>query len=354
NSVISSISEEKAFVVARIVADRWLQKVFDEAGPLFLDGKVELDLRREYITPTLAAICNHWFGIPDSLLLPNPARGNFVDPGGWSWEPAGARKPLCPGDYMATSRYCFYPDPVPRVQAYGREQGQALRKAVREYFDKFRPSGLSAELTKAVAELKDSNGKFVYPTNDELARTIIGIMTGFLPPADGSLRWTFYEWLEEKTLWRVQQDLQPGSPASAYARANLAVRPSLEQAMQKRPSPDLLWRTATRDHGLGGVDVRTDDKVVIGIVSALAEDAAANVTDVYPIFGGDRGAPGAPLHACPAHKAAMGTMLGIISALLERCRIEALPAPLLVKLTDLMPKAPPPPATPSPPTPPSS
>lgn len=131
---------------------------------------------------------------------------------------------------------------------------------------------------------------------------------------------------------RVQHDLTAWPSDDPFDRADRALRPWLERAMQKRPAPDLLWRTATRDHRLGNVDVAADDRVFVGIVSALAEDAAAGITDVCPIFGGDRGAPDAPLHACPAYKAAMGTMLGIISVLLENFRIEPLPAPLLVRL----------------------
>jgi hypothetical protein len=81
--------------------------------------------------------------------------------------------------------------------------------------------------------------------------------------------------------------------------------------------------------------------VFIGIVSALAEDAANGVLDTAPIFGGRR-EPGehSPLHACPAYKAAMGTMLGMISGLLVAGRIEALPAPLLIKLSEPTPPGP--------------
>jgi Dyp-type peroxidase family len=337
NGPIFDISREAAFAVARSVANQYLAKVRALATPLFSGGPAEIDLRREFITSVLAGICTHYFGIPDMPDPKNPRRSDFVDPGGWSWTPAEERHPHCPGDFMATSRYCFYPDPVPRVQAYGQAQGRALRVAVGQYLDAARQPGrkLPGELSEAIANLASPEGGLAYPTNDELARTIIGVMTGFLPPADGCMRWALYEWIQEKTLWRVQQDLLSHPSDDAYVRAEEKLRPWLERAMQKRPAPDLLWRTANRGHELGGVAVAEGERIFISIVSAMAEDAAAGITDVYPVFGGNRAPPDGskpPLHACPAYKAAMGTMLGMLSALLESGRIETLPAPLLVKL----------------------
>jgi cytochrome P450 len=315
------------------VANLYLKEVHKVAPP-FPDKLPEIDLRREFITGVLAGICNYWFGIPDSA---DPELSKYVDPRGWGWQPATERRPRCPGDFMATSRYCFYPDPVPAVQAYGQAQGQALRFAVRNYLDAMRGPGktLPGTLSEVISNLPAPGGGLAYPTNDELARTIIGVMTGFLPPADGCMRWALYEWIQEKTLWRIQQDLLSHPSDDPFERASQALRPWLERAMQKRPAPDLLWRTANRDHQVGGETVAAGERIVIGIVSALAEDAASGMTDVYPIFGGNRepvDGTTPPVHACPAYKAAMGTMLGMLSALLESGRIESLPAPLLVKL----------------------
>ena len=255
--------------------------------------------------------------------------------------------PSCPGDYMATSRYCFYPDPAPAVQAYGQAQGQALRVAVRSRFQKLRGDGWSPKAKLALAMSHH------YPQDDHMARTLIGVMTGFLPPTDGSLRWTLYEWLEEKTYWRIQHAFLTAPGASAYERAKAAIDDPLKRAMQKRPSPDLLWRTATADHKLGGIDVHDGDKMIIGIVSAMAEDVTHGRTNVYPVFGGFRQPAGhpnpGPLHACPAYKFAMGTMLGMLSVLFEAFEVKAMPAPLLVEIKPRLPQpAPPPPAPPQP------
>lgn len=328
NPVIYAISEERAFAVARQCAAAWMQAALGEIGKVEPKLKaLEIDLRRHFITPVLGLVCNAWFDIPDDR---RPGAGKFVNLDGWSWTHVDARKPTCPGDYMATSRYCFYPDPAPAVQAYGQAQGKALRTAVRSRFQKLRSDGFppSAPLALALSKL--------YPDDDHMARTLIGVMTGFLPPTDGSLRWSLYEWLEEKTYWRIQHAYLTGAGGSEYERAKEAIEDPLKRAMQKRPSPDLLWRTAKSDHMLGGVEVREGDKMIIGIVSAMAQDVASGVTDVYPVFGGrrrpaDAADPG-PLHACPAYKFAMGTMLGMLSVLFDGLELRALPAPLLVEI----------------------
>ena len=172
---------------------------------------------------------------------------------------------------MAPSRFCFYPDPVQRVQSYGKQHGQALKAAVAGYLteklDAARVKTLPGKLSDAIAKLKDAEGNFVYDNNDELASTIIGVMTGFLPPADGCLRWALYEWIQEKTLWRVQQDLLSYKSDDPYERAEKALRPWLERAIQKRPAPDILWRTVTGDDQLGNENVSEGDRIVIGLVS---------------------------------------------------------------------------------------
>ena len=96
----------------------------------------------------------------------------------------------------------------------------------------------------------------------------------------------------------------------------------------------MLWRTSVKNHKLGNVRVDEGDRVFIGIVSAMAEDVEAGVTDVDPVFGGrhDPESDTAPLHACPAYRFAIGTMLGILGALMDQHRVEALPAPLLVRI----------------------
>lgn len=108
---------------------------------------------------------------------------------------------------------------------------------------------------------------------------------------------------------------------------------------------------------MGPAEAQAGDMVVVSLASvsqcALGQDATgASAIDV--IFGGRRRAgsqgyvigddgavrpdPGAsnaePVHACPAQAMAMGGMQGILAALLETGRIEALPASLILRISD--------------------
>jgi hypothetical protein len=161
-------------------------------------------------------------------------------------------------------------------------------------------------------------------------------MMGMLPPVDGNLRGGLNSWLKDKTLWRVQRALL-AAEGGAFARAKSALEAPLRQVMQKYPAPDMVWRTATKNHKLGGLKIKKDERLFVGIVSATLQDRAAGGHDVYPIFGGNRrpkdGGP-RPRHACPAHRMAMGTLMGILTALLDKGSIEPLTAPLMIDLVD--------------------
>lgn len=331
NGALMEIGAEEAFKLSYGLGQKALEKAFSIFCVLFGERAGDFDLRREYITPILARVCSYWFGVPDdpraAVSGSDGCAPHHVDAGGWSWLPPGERKPRCPGDFMSTSRYCFYPDPAPAVVDYGQRQGQALRAAVTAHFQDLRRRGKDpyAPIAKLLTRM--------FSSDDEIARTIIGVMTGFLPPTDASLRWTLYDWLEERTLWRHQHSFL-AAEGSPYERARDTLMEPLIRAMQKRPQPDMLWRTAVRDHALGGLRVQEGDRLFVSITSATAEDMAAGIASAYPVFGGDRRDDPHPLHACPAYQAAMGTMLGMIAALLEKGRIETLPGPLLVKLSD--------------------
>jgi hypothetical protein len=89
--------------------------------------------------------------------------------------------------------------------------------------------------------------------------------------------------------------------------------------MQLRPMPELVWRTVApgKTHALGPVEVRPGDRIVVAIVSAMQQKLAAGAADVFPVFGGDRGAATAPLHACPGYAVGMGLLLGTVCAMLQ-------------------------------------
>jgi hypothetical protein len=181
---------------------------------------------------------------------------------------------------------------------------------------------------------------------------------------DGNLRGILLEWLTERTLWRHQAGLRRilgDTPAYAdFTKARQILYGPISQAMCKRPAPDLLYRTATDYEKQTGkpivlrayngdsksdVHVREGDLVVASLVSAAQRSLAHKSTpdgDVSIVFGGRRRTAWQagrtnidyPVHACPAKDMAMGAIMGIMAALLDAGRIQALPASLIVRISD--------------------
>jgi len=149
---------------------------------------------------------------------------------------------------------------------------------------------------------------------------LLGALIGFLPTVEGNLRQSLNEWLLDGSFWSLRASLPPAIPIGAPIPP--AVLLALRRSMMLRPSPEVVWRQATRDHALGPVAVRTGEKVVVAIVSATHERLEADQVDEGMVFGGWRGSVPAgtpvPTHACPGHDMAMGTLCGILTALLER------------------------------------
>ena len=193
-------------------------------------------------------------------------------------------------------------------------------------------------------------------------------MIGAIPPMDGNLRGVLLEWLTERTLWRHQAALRrafcDGRADSKFTLARDVLFRPISQALCKRPAPDLLYRTVTnpdsdpvffksRDkEGEIRIPANERDLVVTSLVSASQEtlrpkrglDGILKTPDgdVSIIFGGRRRAPydprirniKYPVHACPAREMALGAIMGIMAALLDAGRIQALPASLIVRISD--------------------
>jgi Dyp-type peroxidase family len=348
NAAILAVGRAEAFAVAHKAAGTVLARLRQAVGQIsdamLTPYPAEFDLRRDFIAPTLALICKAWFGLPDlpgedELKADPVARERFVQAGDWSFVAPKDRLPRCPGDYMAPSRYCFYPDPTETIIAYGQAHGQALHTAAMAYLEGLRPGGASttpppASESRPPGPLTQALMAAIPDDNDLLARTLIGTMTGALPPIDGNLRAILYEWLKEKTLWRFQRTLfsAPPAPGALLDWAAAHLEAPMKAAMQKRPAPDLLWRTVLKPHRLGDVDLEKGDRVILSVVSATLEKQNAGDDDVAAVFGGRRQMEPHPVHACPAYDMAMGTMLGVLTALLRAGEIQALPQPFLVRL----------------------
>ena len=248
----------------------------------------------------------------------------------------------CPYHTLAPSRFIFSsPRPRDTVKKAGSALGAALRSRIHElaqqkdregvWPDELPVDGISREVWKASMEPGAHGSSAI--NHDLFARMMVGVLEGFLPTVYGNVLKILHLWLTDGTFWRVQQDLLVTHlTGDKYHRATLAVLPAMRAAMQTRPVPDIIHRTATRRARLGDVEVDEGDRIVLSIASVVQELAEKKQDDVYPVFGGNREETNAPTHACPGYKMGLGATLGILTAVLEAGEFAPNPAPLVVEL----------------------
>jgi Dyp-type peroxidase family len=326
NEAIQRIEEADGFACAHTAAGAAIDRFVAEAERIARsDARARWDVTldfRDLVDRALAALCEQWFGLSSDEAGPFMA-GGFD----WNWQPG--QPALYPGHFTAPSRYAFQPSPGPAVEALAVLHGNALRRSMRSFIASGRDR-ITAPVTRAV--LDD------VADDDAAARTIVGAMMGFLPPADGGLRRVFNEWTRDGTLWQLRAR---AAPLETWDRASKVLLDPLRRTMQARPAPEQIWRTVLRSHRLGRsrsaqVAVRPGDRLILALASATQQrlESPGPAADVSPIFGGVRdGAAGQPTHACPGYKAAMGAMVGVLAALLGRTEdLRPGPAPGTVTL----------------------
>lgn len=272
-----------------------------------LDWRLQFEVR-ELLDHLLGRLCIDWFGIRP---------GQEFDCGGLDQAAGASDKPRNPGHFASPSRYFFQPRPSIDVKRIGEAHGQALRRAMQDLLQskdpKVQKALRAAPLTRAVLANPLAAQDAGYA-----ARTAIGVVMGFVPTVDGTLRRALGEWLREGLFWR----LRGARPALATcSEAMESIGGHLVRAMQLRAAPELLWRTACVDHELGSgkhaVHVKAGDRMVAGLMSATHHHWEQGTGEYHAVFGGDRDADNAPTHACPGTKAGFAVMLGFLAALLE-------------------------------------
>jgi len=340
NKAIGALTKEEAFSIVRAATSDAINalikneiSIAEEYGePTW---ELSLDVK-EVVDSALAALCQAWFGLPKEG---HP----LIQPGGARWDWQAGQPVRYPGHFTAPSRYFFQPHPSETVQKYGSDYGKSLAEkfgeAVKQHRDKvpvFNPP--DAPLTKAILDAFPSRQQ------DQLAgRTMAGALMGFLPTLDGNIRLSLNEWLRDGTFWSLRNQLSQLPAGQELKNAENLLWAPLGRTMQLRPSPELIWRTPTREGlAIGTESVGAGDRIVLSIVSATQECLeAARIDpdpDVYPIFGekriGDH-----PTHACPGYNAAIGALLGFMSALMEvKDSMRPGGAPLALTLEGVMPK----------------
>jgi hypothetical protein len=297
NEAIGSVTRREAFEFA-------LKETRAALAALPDPGAFDI---QEVSDVVFAAICKHWFDIPD---------GEFVKAGGFHLSnllPPGR----CPGDYTPPSGYIVHPDPDFLLTHIGQRTGQILREAVGKFVVSRRdpknpPVGA---LTKAFFDM--------YPNsedNDLLARTIVGVMMGALPTINGNLVTIVKTWMKTSTRLVLQAKLNSSTEKDEFVRAHQVIEQPMQETMQMTPTPDALWRLAVKEHTIGTthpVQVHPGDKIYLSVVKATQEDLAAGITDVRPLFGGNRSLSPHPTHACPGFEMGFGILLGIVYGVVD-------------------------------------
>jgi deferrochelatase/peroxidase EfeB len=325
NAAIEQVTVQDGFDAARAAArevlDGYIDRAIQNAQAVDeTEWEVSFDAR-DLVCATLATLCEQWFGIDDSTTGASMAAAALFARGGmdWSWRPGAPVR--YPGHFTAASRATFQPEPTEAVLHIATEHGQALTGALLAFIQAKTPAAITAPISRPV--LDD-----LWATRPQDAvHTIAGAMMGFLPTTEGELRRVLAEWTRDGTL--LDLAARSGGPGAlqAWPAARELIDGPLRRAMKFRPVPEQIWRTARVAHRLGagpgpGVAVQAGDKLIVGQVSATqAQLAQGEPHDVFAVFGGRRPsdpaqAP-APTHACPGYKAAMGAMVGLLSAVLD-------------------------------------
>lgn len=331
NEAISAIGQQEAFELTyrftRDALDKFIAAE-NEVSRIRRLRTWELNLdAKEVVDQVLARICQEWFG------LSTDREDATLRPGSWRWDWKEGDPSVYPAHFTAPSRYIFQPRPGDEVRDYGERIGAALTAAIARFIAPYRasntvpkdPNGADARIAKAIL------GAFPGTQSDDLtARTFSGVLMGFLPTVDGNVRLSLNEWLRDGTFWSLRAAWAASEVPATFDRAKALLQQPLVRAMQLRPSPELVWRRATRDGShVGGVELRAGDRVVASLVSATQQCLESGSTDISPVFGGNRSSTPHPTHACPGYQAGMGVLLGMLAGLLDvKETMRPSPAPL--------------------------
>ena len=374
NAEIQKIGYADGFKLGLEVAIRALDNFVADAKDV---AKVEaapgweLNLdSRELIDTVLARLSEAWFGLSDST--------EHFQAGGYRWYRGGLGdngRPLYPGHFTSPSRFTFQPLPGALVGQLARAQGGPLTQAMTDYLTDLGHT-ITAPVTRAVLDSAPDTALaartlvgalmgFLPSTAGNLRRILaewtqegtllalkarhrwvdVGSLLALVSKADDALRIATAAAavagaagaagaaVAADTVGAAgaarAQALQAADTAIAAANADALarLRTPMARSMQARPVPELIWRTAVTPHLLGrypatDVQVNAGDVVILALVSstqqALQAGTDADHPNVFPIFGGDRSAATAPTHACPGYQSAMGAMLGLLYAILQR------------------------------------
>jgi Dyp-type peroxidase family len=283
----------------------------------------------EYV---LGELAQAWFDLPD---------GHLIRLGGRPASP-DSTDVHCPFSFLAPSRYVFSsPNPRDAVIEQGQNNGQRLLDQARRFVQQRRECEQATGTTGLKGPISQALFKAIRDDDDRLARTLLGLVFGFVPTVYGVAMKTLALWLGDDTLARVQQHvLSAPREQDPLTAAKRLLGPALARAMMTKPVPPLLYRMVTRPTKLGGLSLSDKDRVVISIAGVTGELLnEQQKINIMPIFGGDRKAKDHPLHACPGYDIAMGVLYGMLMSIIELGPMTATPALVTIRVPNPPPAA---------------
>lgn len=313
NNILGSVTEADAYDEAFRFTQQSVNQV---KSPALVPSSVNLFW---VVDQVLASLCEHWFGIPDKAVIQFGGQPSAL----------AANSLHCPYHYTAPSRYFFLPNPDAYTEKAGQGVGKALTAATEALVNAYREKKLSPVAGKLVEPLFKE-----ITDNNLLARTLVGIMMGFLPTVLGNILGIFHHWLDTRSLWRIQAEYLERKAAGDMPGAQQCLRQALVGAMQFDPAPEMIWRVTKGAGTIGATSVEGNQKIVLSVTSAAHELQEKGEMDVFPAFGGNREdkEDKPPVHACPAYQMAMGVLLGLAAGVLEAGTLRPTQLPLVLEL----------------------
>jgi deferrochelatase/peroxidase EfeB len=282
----TQIPPAEAFELARRIATAALRQGLTNRG------RRETHVRR-LAEVVVAGLCNRWFELP-------------IDRREWL------------SSLVFTSRYAFQVSPGSWLENLVPEQHALIAAA--------RPN-VPRSAMRTYLESKE------YP-RDKIELALNGAIVGFAAPAIASVISILDTWSNDGELWRLAE-IVASSPDPTYSTASSALLGPVLHALERKPVPSLLYRTARRAVGPiapgSNVQVEKDDPIIVGLGAIYADARKRNVAAPEQwLFGGEytatpiRGAVEDPAaaqragtgHGCPARNAALAALVGTFSAVL--------------------------------------
>jgi Dyp-type peroxidase family len=288
NRAIAAVTEPQAFELAVKVARAFLQQ---EKIRQQVTGKCVINLE-QFFEVILARLSEQWFGMPANVQTKtfDELEGEYARP----------------RNFVALGSYIFNAEPTEYIAVAAVQAGKAIKQVAAATIASTKVN------TPILNAIRACSGDADYKT-----RTLGGIIQGFITPTYGSLVSVFLRLINEKILWRLQQEWIGAKPddKSAYANAQKVLRTPLIDAMRAGPVPAQLHRVASSDSP--DKKINTCDRVILGLASAMRESNDPSRTAL--LFGGDYGVTcsAKTSHPCPGRDMALGVMLGILAVVLN-------------------------------------